>query len=76
MTRKFYAGESYYGIKTTYDSGGWTVHVFSSKAGRDEWVKADPSQAEPHREAITSKVADRIAPVAGYGTEDYRHYHD
>ncbi|MHA2055321.1 MAG: hypothetical protein ACW99F_17210 [Candidatus Hodarchaeales archaeon] len=63
MTRNFYAAYNSYGTSFTYDSDGWSVHVFDNKAKRDAWVNADECpDGNPTREAITLKKAKRIQP--------------
>ena len=74
MGKKWYAGDSYYSTNVTYDSGGWTVHVFDSKEARDRWVDEDPSELQNHRCALSAKDAEKIAPAARYDF-DGREYH-
>lgn len=56
MARKYYGASSAYGVNVTYDSPGWSVHVFEDKKSRDAWVGESPN-----REVITLANAKRIA---------------
>jgi hypothetical protein len=62
MKRNWYAAYCPYGTNVAYESGCYTVHVFTSKADRDSWVDADLcDNGTPSREKITRKVARYIA---------------
>lgn len=62
--RNFYAGYNSYGTGFTYDSNGWSVHVFDSQAARDAWVNADDyPNGNPTREAVTLATARKIQPT-------------
>lgn len=61
MSRKWYAADNSYGTNFTYDSDGWCVNVFDSKAERDAWVEADTyPNGNPTREVVTAKQARKI----------------
>lgn len=61
MSRHFYAAYTPYGTQFTYETGGYTVFRFRTKAERDAWVDADDYHGgNPHREAISRKTAQRI----------------
>ena len=38
MTRHWYAEYNPYGLGCSYDSIGWCLYAFDSRAQRDEWV--------------------------------------
>ena len=64
----FYAGHNPYGINFAYNSPGWSVHAFPSKAERDAWVKRyclDDSKSKVVAEAVTSQTAYKLAGVSG-----------
>lgn len=59
---KFYAAYNCYGTSFSYDSYGWSVHVFGNKKERDNWVSADTfPNGNPTREMITLKTALKIS---------------
>lgn len=61
MARHFYAAYTPYSTQFTYETGGYTVLRFRTKAERDAWVDADDYHGgNPHREAISRKTAQRI----------------
>jgi hypothetical protein len=63
MKKHFYAAYNSYGTNLTFDSPGWSVHTFNSKAKRDAWVDADRyPNSNATREAITRKKAKKIRP--------------
>jgi hypothetical protein len=67
MSRKFYAAYNGYGTSFTYDSDGWSVHVFRSKAERDAWIDADKyPNGNPTREPIDLVTAKKIQPNREY----------
>jgi hypothetical protein len=71
MARKFYAGSNNYGTSFTYESDGWSVHMFESKSERDAWVDADRyPNGNPTRETIDLLTAKRIQPDRSYWLED------
>jgi len=61
MAKYFYAVYTPYGTSFTYETGNYSVRRFRSKASRDAWVKADDFRdGNPHREAVTRRIARRI----------------
>lgn len=61
--RHYYAAYNSYGTNFTYDSPGWTVHVFETKKEREEWLNADTyPNGNPTREPITAETAYRLNP--------------
>lgn len=63
VMRNYYAGYNSYGTSFTYDSDGWSVHVFSDRDARDAWVDEDQyPNGNPTRETISAKIARRIQP--------------
>lgn len=57
-TMYHYAAESDKGLSMTYDSPCWQVLAFTSKAERDNYVKAHSDKAE----AVDYKTACKVAP--------------
>lgn len=56
MSRHYYALYAPYGIRVAYGDCHWpVVHVFASRAERNDWVAADPLKREP----CTAKDAKR-----------------
>jgi len=71
MSRQFYAAYNSYGTNFTYESDGWSVHVFDSKANRDAWVDADEyPNGNPTRETVDLKTAKKIQPNREYWIEN------
>lgn len=61
--RYYYAAHNSYGVNFTYDSPGWSVHAFESKAARKAWVDDDDyPNGNPTREPITAKTAYKLVP--------------
>lgn len=62
MSKKYYAGYSYLGIRFTYDSPCWSVYAFDSKAARDKYVEQHELDDNNNvvMEAITRREAERI----------------
>jgi hypothetical protein len=59
--KHWYAAANNFGINYAYDSKGWEVFVFESKADRDRWVDEDEyPNGNPTREAISRDTARKI----------------
>lgn len=56
--RSCYADYAPYGIGAI--SRGYELHVFASESDRDAWVRGDPDDYNPTREAIDAKEARRM----------------
>lgn len=71
MSRKFYAGYNSYGTNFTYESDGWSVHVFDNKTDRDAWVDAgEYANGNPTRETVDLKTAKKIQPRREFWIEN------
>jgi len=71
MSRQYYAGYNSYGTSFTYDSDGWSVHVFNSKSARDQWVGDDKyPDGNPTRESVTLKTAKKMQPDSDHWIEE------
>ena len=64
MSKKWYAGHNDYGKNCTYDSEGWQVFWFDTKAERDEYVSNNGRNAE----AISRRTAEQI--LGGLGKNE------